>query len=170
MPARIVVVHDDPEFIDGTMAALVAAGHDVRAFTDTMSALKALERAQRVEVLVTPVVFPAGQPNGVSLALIAKLKRPGVKVLFAAEHETREHTEGLGDFLPAPADPVEIARAGREDAQLDRSGQPFGSRFPGPPSRGRRLHFSADIAEPVGQREQPCDPIGSSRNTSGVMN
>jgi DNA-binding NtrC family response regulator len=91
------------------MAALVAAGHDVRAFTDTMSALKALERAQRVEVLVTRVVFPPGQPNGVSLALIARLKRPGVKVLFAAEHETREHTEGLGEFLPAPADPVEIA-------------------------------------------------------------
>jgi DNA-binding NtrC family response regulator len=109
MPARIVVVHDDPEFIDGTMAALVAAGHDVRAFTDTMSALKALERAQRVEVLVTRVVFPPGQPNGVSLALMAKLKRPGMKVLFAAQHETREHTEGLGEFLPAPADPVEIA-------------------------------------------------------------
>ena len=32
-----------------------------------------------------------------------------MKVLFAAEHETREHTEGLGEFLPAPADPVEIA-------------------------------------------------------------
>ena len=77
MPARIVVVHDDQEFIDGTMAALVAAGHDVRAFTDTMSALKALERAQRVEVLVTPVVFPPGQPNGVSLALIARTQEAG---------------------------------------------------------------------------------------------
>jgi DNA-binding NtrC family response regulator len=109
MPARIVVVHNDPEFTERTVAALVAAGHDVRAFTDTMSALKALERAQRVEVLVTRVVFPPGQPNGVSLALMAKLKRPGMKVLFAAQHETREHTEGLGEFLPAPADPVEIA-------------------------------------------------------------
>src|ERR1700733_9740059 len=99
-----------PNSLTGPWPPSLAAGHDVRAFTDTMSALKALERAQRVEVLVTRVVFPAGQPNGVSLALIAKLKRPGVKVLFAAEHETREHTEGLGEFLPAPADSLEIAR------------------------------------------------------------
>jgi hypothetical protein len=40
---------------------------------------------------------------------MARLKRPGVKVLFAAAPELREHTEGLGEFLPAPADPLEIA-------------------------------------------------------------
>ena len=57
MPARIVVVHNDPKFTERTVAALVAAGHDARAFTDTMSALKALERAQRVEVLVTASSF-----------------------------------------------------------------------------------------------------------------
>ena len=28
MPARIVVVHDDPEFIERTVTALVGAGHD----------------------------------------------------------------------------------------------------------------------------------------------
>ena len=108
MPARIVVVHDDPEFIERTVTALVSAGHDVRAFSSSMSAIEALEAAQRVEVLVTRVVFPDGQPNGVALALMAKVKKPGVKVLFAARPDMEEHTEGVGEFLPSPADPADI--------------------------------------------------------------
>ena len=50
MPARFVVVHDDPEFIDRTVTALLAAGDDVTAFTDTISALAALEAAQWLEL------------------------------------------------------------------------------------------------------------------------
>jgi DNA-binding NtrC family response regulator len=108
MPARIVVVHDDPEFTERTAGALIAAGHDVRGFTSSMSAIEALEAAQKIEVLVTRVVFPEGQPNGVALALMATVKKPGVKVLFAARPEMQAHTEGVGEFLPAPADPADI--------------------------------------------------------------
>jgi CheY-like chemotaxis protein len=97
MPARIVVVHDDPEFIDITAAALTAAGHDVLAFTSSMTAIDALEAAQQIEVLVTRVIFPNGQPNGVSLALMARTKKPRVKVLFVALPETQEHTAGVGE-------------------------------------------------------------------------
>jgi len=107
-PARIAVVHDDPEFIESTVTALVGTGHSVRAFTSSMSAIKALEAAQQIEVLVTRVIFPEGQPNGVSLALMARVKKPGVKVPFAALPEMQAHTEGVGEFLPAPADPADI--------------------------------------------------------------
>ena len=96
MPARIIVVHDDPRFTERTAAALVAAGHDVRAFTSSMSAIKAFEGTQQIEVLVTRVIFPEGQPNGVSLALMARVKKPGVKVPFAALPEMQAHTEGVG--------------------------------------------------------------------------
>jgi len=34
---------------------------------------------------------------------MARLKKPGVRVLFAARDENREHTDGLGEFLPVPA-------------------------------------------------------------------
>jgi DNA-binding NtrC family response regulator len=108
MPARILVVHDDPEFTECTAAALVAAGHDVSVMTSSMSAIEALNDARQIEVLVTRVVFPDGQPNGVALALMARVKKPGVKVLFAARPETQEHTEGVGEFLAAPADPADI--------------------------------------------------------------
>ncbi|MGC1412628.1 MAG: hypothetical protein WA864_27230 [Acetobacteraceae bacterium] len=103
MPARIVIAHDDTEFVDNTVTALRAAGYDVLAFADSMSALAALEVSKRVEVLITRVLFPQGTPNGVALGRMTRLKRPEVKVLFVARRDTEEHTEGVGEFLPTPA-------------------------------------------------------------------
>jgi hypothetical protein len=34
-----------------------------------------------------------------------RIRRPGVKVLFLALPENREHIEGLREFLPMPIDP-----------------------------------------------------------------
>jgi DNA-binding NtrC family response regulator len=67
MPARIVVAHDDPEFVGDTVTALWDAGYEVVSFADSMSALDALEAAQHVEMLITRVLFPEGTPNGVTL-------------------------------------------------------------------------------------------------------
>jgi DNA-binding NtrC family response regulator len=102
MPAHIVVVHDDPAFIQRVVTALRAVGYDVAAFMNTMRAIEALEAAQHIEVLITRVVFPMGQPNGVALARMARVRQAGVKVLFTALQETQEHTVGAGEFLPAP--------------------------------------------------------------------
>ena len=54
------------------------------------------------------VVFPEGQPNGVALALMARMKKPGVNVLSTALPEMQAHTEGVGEFLPDPAEPADI--------------------------------------------------------------
>jgi len=102
MPAHIVVVHDHPAFVDRVVTALTTAGYDVAAFMSTMRAIEALEAAQHIEVLITRVLFPMGQPNGAALARMARMKRTGVKVLFTALPETQEHTVGVGEFLPAP--------------------------------------------------------------------
>ena len=102
MTARLVVVHDDPSFLDGTVAALQGAGYDVAAFSQSMAALGALESAQRVDMLITRVVFPEGTPHGVALALMAQTKRPGVKVLFTARPEMAPYTEDIGEVLVAP--------------------------------------------------------------------
>ena len=108
MPARILVVHDGPGLTERTAAALVTAGHEVSAVTSSMSAIEALEDARQIEMLVTRVTFPEGEPNGVALALMARVKKPGPKVLFVALPEMQAHTEGVGEFLPAPADPADI--------------------------------------------------------------
>ena len=108
MPARIVLVHDDPEFARPALASLREAGYDVVAFPDSMSGIEALEHPRRIELLITRVRFPLGTPNGAALARIARLKRPGIKVLFASFPEVRQHTEGLGEFLPRPISTDEL--------------------------------------------------------------
>ena len=108
MPARIVVVHDDPEFIERTVTALVSAGHDVRAFSSSMSAIEALETAQRHQRQRDAVRLALRKDDPCHEHLYSKVKKPGVKVLFAARPDTEEHTEGVGEFLPSPADPADI--------------------------------------------------------------
>lgn len=102
MPARIVVVHDEQEFIGDAVSALSLAGHDVVAFSNSIVALNSFDNPARVELLITRIRFPAGQPHGLSLALVLKTKRRDLKVLFTAEPEYAEDAEGVGEFVPLP--------------------------------------------------------------------
>jgi len=102
MPARIVVVHDHPAFVASIASALRTAGYDVATFADTMTAIDALDRAQDIDMLITRIGFPPGQPHGVALGKMARVKRRGIKVLFVGMAERLEHTQGVGEFLAAP--------------------------------------------------------------------
>jgi DNA-binding NtrC family response regulator len=102
MPARVVVVLDQPGFADKTAGGLEAAGIDAVAFADPMTALNALDGGHRIELLVTCPDFPQGKPNGVALARMARLKRPDIAVLFVGATEAARHTAGLGQFIPSP--------------------------------------------------------------------
>jgi DNA-binding NtrC family response regulator len=108
MPARIVLVHTDKNFLEEVAAAFAEIGHVVAAFERSMSALSALEAAQIADVLITRLTFPPGNPNGVSLARMARLRRPGIKVLFAGREQMREYTDGVGEFLPSPINIPEL--------------------------------------------------------------
>jgi|SRR5689334_9694996 len=102
MPARIVVVLNESGFADKTVSALQAQGQDALALTDPMTALDLLERAERLEVLVTCLDFPPGKPNGIALGLMATSKRPGIRVLFVGPAELQKHADGIGTFLTSP--------------------------------------------------------------------
>lgn len=109
MPARVVVVHDDPDFAIAATVALTLAGYSVAAFIDPLAALDVLEATQSVEVLITRVEFPPGKSNGIALARIVRTRRPGVRVLFIASQDLREFGGGLGEFLPMSTDPASVA-------------------------------------------------------------
>ena len=102
MPARVIVVLNEPEFADKTASALRAQGYDVLALADPMMALELLERPERLDLLVTCLDFAPGRPNGIALGRMARLKRPGIRVLFVGPADLEQHAEGLGTFLNSP--------------------------------------------------------------------
>jgi DNA-binding NtrC family response regulator len=102
MPARVVVVLNEPEIAEKAASALRAQGQDALALVDPMTALEALEGAERIEVLVTCLNFAPGKPNGIALGRMARLKRPGIRVLFVGPADLEEFAEGLGTFMPFP--------------------------------------------------------------------
>jgi CheY-like chemotaxis protein len=106
MPARVVVVHDEPEFVDELLAALNLAGHGVVAFTDPLAAWDALEAVQQTEVLITRVQFALGKSNGLALARMARHKRPRIRIIFVARPEFAKECEEDGVFLPLPTVPL----------------------------------------------------------------
>jgi CheY-like chemotaxis protein len=100
MPARVVVVHDGPEFVEELEAALNLAGDQVAVFRDPLEAWDALAAARQTEVLITRVLFPPGRSNGLALARMARAKRRDIQIIFTALPEFVSDCEELGVFLP----------------------------------------------------------------------
>ncbi len=109
MPAQVVLVLQDSAVLAALASAVEENGHTVQTFSDPMAALTALEQARSVELLITDVRFPPGKPNGRSLALMATMKRPGIKLLFLCAPEEEEHIADLGRCLSPPVDVVQVA-------------------------------------------------------------
>jgi DNA-binding NtrC family response regulator len=102
MRGRIVVVHDEIDFLVQAVLALRRAGCDVVHFTDPSTALLAFGGSQSVELLITPVFFRPGTLNGASLAFMVKMKQPELKVIFIAAPEYSKDYLRFGEFLPSP--------------------------------------------------------------------
>ena len=108
MPARIVLVHDDPALRSQFSRSCGRQDTISLRFQILLLAIDALEYPKHIELLITRVRFPSGKPNGVALARMARIKRPGIKVLFTAFPEVQQHTDGLGEFLPRPISTDEL--------------------------------------------------------------
>jgi len=111
MPARIVVVHDHTDLADRIANGLRASGYEASSFADPMAALTALETPEPIAVLVTRVRYPTGKPNGIALALMARRKRPDMRVLFVALPEYELNAAGLGEFISMPVEVSDVVAA-----------------------------------------------------------
>ncbi|HEX3536046.1 MAG TPA: PAS domain S-box protein [Stellaceae bacterium] len=81
--ARVLVVEDDPEVLDVTVATLSHYGYEVLTARDGPSALDVLRRDDRIDILFSDIVMPNGM-NGVELARRAVQLRPQIGVLLAS--------------------------------------------------------------------------------------
>jgi hypothetical protein len=128
MPARVVLFHNDIEFITALESKLREAGHDVAVFQDSISGFDALRSPQRVEVLVTRVLFRPGQPHGIALAAAARIRRSSLKVIFTALPEVAHHAKDEGRVFIMPAHPDEVAQAVEDMLNTP----PASDAYPGP--------------------------------------
>jgi DNA-binding NtrC family response regulator len=110
MPARVVVVLDEPGFAERAADLLNADGYEAIAFADSMAAVNQLEQAARIELLITCPDFAPGKPNGVSLALMTRQRRPGLKVLFIGPDDMARVAYGVGEYLPSPLSVEQVAQ------------------------------------------------------------
>jgi DNA-binding NtrC family response regulator len=124
VPELILLVHTDVEVRREVAAALVSVGYKVLAFSDTLAAINVLEAKRKPDLLITRAKYPPGSPTGLSLARMALLKCPRIKVVITGDPALDEYTAGLGEFHPHPIDvPKLVAAVGRllaDKKQADR--------------------------------------------------
>ena len=113
MPAPLVLVHHDQCFLDAACAALKASGFAVACFSNSLTALNALEAARTINLLITGIDFDPGQPNGVSLARVVRQKRPTMRTMFIGPPEAQPFVEDLGVLLSTPVDVDRLVEAVR---------------------------------------------------------
>jgi CheY-like chemotaxis protein len=76
----VLVVEDDPDVRAYVVETLSALNYRVREAADGQAALRILDDSGAVDLLLTDVVMPG--MNGRAPAEAAKLRRPGLKVLY----------------------------------------------------------------------------------------
>ena len=108
MPSQVVVVLNEPDFAEQVSSAMQAEGYEAVAYSNSMAATNALELADRIELLITSPDIAPGQPNGISLALMTQMRRPGLKVLFLGLPEMEHYTAGVGELMPPSATVPEV--------------------------------------------------------------
>lgn len=83
----ILWVEDEESFRYAVTRALEDGGFRVITVPDTMAALKALDSEPRIGLLLADIHMPPGQPHGLALARMARLRRPELPLVFLTGYE-----------------------------------------------------------------------------------
>ena len=112
---RILLVEDDRVFLRTLELVLKDAGYDVLAASDYIPALKHLDSGERIDLLLTDIVMP-DRVNGLALARMARLRRPGLGVIYFTAHDIPgAEEEALGQILRKPFDSDQLMQAIRRE-------------------------------------------------------
>ncbi len=97
--ATILMVEDDPTFAEALDRGLRAARFDVVAVRDSFAALRLLESDRPVDMLLTDIKMPDGQPHGIALSLMARRQRPSLPVIFMSGYPDLVKDAGLDETV-----------------------------------------------------------------------
>jgi PAS domain S-box-containing protein len=111
----ILVVEDNPDVRDVTVARLEAYGHRVMAADCAAAALDILTAGARIDILFTDVVMPGGI-NGLELGRRARELRPAIKIIYSSGYDSSFHPSADVDgvFLQKPYRDADLIRALRQ--------------------------------------------------------
>lgn len=123
---RILLVDDDEGFRYVYGKVIEGAGFRVELARDHQRALEILEDGEKLALLVTDLVMPGGI-NGFALARMARLRRPGLKVLYLTGRDDAPSHEAVGKILRKPVEDELLLAEIRSLAAADAS-----AAFPGP--------------------------------------
>jgi len=93
--ASILLIEDDVSSACALSRALTGAGHQLVTALSGYSALITLDSDVRIDLLLTNIIMPAGEPHGLALARMARQKRRDLAVIFMTRHrDLREYVDG----------------------------------------------------------------------------
>jgi two-component system, cell cycle response regulator CpdR len=97
----VLVVEDDDALLYAIGRHLTGLGLSVIPAPSTMAALKVLEgdEGSTIDVLLTDIVMPQGNPHGIALSRMAKLRMPKLHVIYIT---------GYRDVVGDPGQPLEF--------------------------------------------------------------
>jgi CheY-like chemotaxis protein len=103
--ARILLIEDDDAMRRMVAQMLEQAGFAVMPAHDYSAAIQFIESAAPIDLLLTDIGMPAGTPHGVSIALMARTKRPRLKIVYMSGTHSAAQIDAVADaaaFLAKP--------------------------------------------------------------------
>jgi CheY-like chemotaxis protein len=118
---NVLLVEDDAFFRESSASGLRQAGYTVHLAADHRSALDILNDERPIDIMCTDVVMPEGL-GGVALARLARMRRPGLKIIYVTGYEI----PGLKDRAKGPVllKPIATAQLVAEIGRLMASNAP----------------------------------------------
>jgi DNA-binding NtrC family response regulator len=121
-PIKLLLVDDEPEFLDSSARVLSRRGFAVQQASDGQTALRLLEGA-RADVVLLDLKMPG--MDGVEVMREIKKRWPAVQVVMLTGHGTLRQSldltrEGVYEYLAKPCDPEKLAAVAREAAAAGR--------------------------------------------------
>jgi DNA-binding NtrC family response regulator len=106
MPDRILVIEDDEPTRYAYERALSRAGYRTQGYTSYFEAAEDIDKGAGA-LLVVDLQLPPRTPNGLAVARMARLHRPGLPIIFVTGfHELAELTDP--EMGPVMLKPVEL--------------------------------------------------------------
>lgn len=106
----ILLVDDDDIFRDLLALVLDDWGYEVLTAPDYRDALAVIESTRRLDLLLLDIVMP-GRLDGLALARMARLKRPGLPIIHITGYDLGDAAEeAKGPVLQKPLDQSALQR------------------------------------------------------------